>query len=589
MSKESDAATETKPLLDKVGWTVNAKGETGLSVIDPPAFKKLRRKELSPSMSFALDNCAASMAAGRLLPRDEAPFQDNSLGTAAHAVEEILYALDGPERTKERAREIARELLTNEALMEEFIGKPLGPMIYALSDEDKERWLEEVERRALGVWFIEDPTTVNVHANELAIGGWDFKSKKPFDLKAMINGVGFVGRIDRTDVVHDESGEKVVGYRVVDYKFGHFKEASERFGDDYGDQIRQYKDAVEGALGLPVVEGHLYFCTDGKARKIDLSDDAMRRTRARYKRAANKMNKYADENFWPTAVGPLCSWCPIVNACPAAQKAGKKDLSNTEKVKGVRKVVEGKPLKGHSVVALGIPTIGAIPKTEDPTIEGKSKAKTAPSSNRSRAATGTPAAKPATAATHTATGTTTKAAKAVGAKPAAGSPAAASTSALRDGSSTARGRGEQLTGGAAHRNRDEEIEVLELTGIDPDTRAALSAYGITQIAVEQLSAAGQDVTGPTVRGLSFTLATVIQKAQERMGSDFSWSSEDTARLRSALQTTVDTLPLPWDLYANDWEAWVESASKRCSAIANTAKKLIDADTIPAEPWMALAR
>lgn len=536
--------TSTKPLVPGVAWLKQG-ASFGLSVTDSPAFKKLRRRELSPSMAFALDGCAAGMAAGRLLPRDEAPFQQNSLGTAAHAVLEVLLALPAEQRTQEEAQAIARRLLSEPELMEKMIGKPLGPMILELSDSDKQLWLMEVDSRTLGLWSIEDPTTVNVHANELAIGGWDFANSRPFPLKATINGVPFVGRIDRTDVILHPETQTIIGYAVRDYKAGKFKPGGGKFSDDYADQIRLYKDAVEQALGLPVTQGNLYFIAAGKDRDIDLSPRAMEGTRARYKRAYDKMNRYADENFWPTKVGPLCGWCPLVNACPAAQAAGKEDQTGTEKDASGRRVRTSEPT-APTPVELGIPVIRKKRDVEDPTRPAQHGA--------SAAHQEAPAAHRSDEAPTTVTEENTP------------MPATQTAPLLREGTS-----------------RDTTVD----GSLNPNSYAATAVFGVTQLAVEQLAKAGKPVSGKSVTALSQTLATVVLSAQERLTGSRDWSAGANTRLRGALRTCVETLPLPFDGTAAEWSAWVDSAVNRTNAIAVVSVKLFNTPELPAEPWLGL--
>ena len=540
----SPTTTAAEPLLPGVAWLAD---KSGMTITDPKQLKRLRRDELSPSTSFNLDpsSCAVSMVASRLLPREDGVFMANQLGTAAHAVLEVLLNLPAEERTKERASEIARQLRTDPELADKMLGHGLAPLVAALDEGDLAKWYFEVDRRTHGLWKIEDPRNVTVYATELGYGGKDGK-------KVKVGRVPFIGYIDRVDSILDTETREIVGFFVKDYKAGKYKEGDSRFGDDYGDQIRLYAAVVTAGEGIVPTGGDLLFITYGKSRTIDTSPEAIAITVKRFERAWDRMHKLADENFYPVRVGPLCSWCDLVLACPAAIADGKKDLSNTEKDSSGKRVIVKDELgkntvgKAHNPVLLGIPTVReAIPF-----------AKT------SEAA---PAAVPSAAiAAH----------KAV-------TPEKEPTT-MTDLATIERPAPRIIEG---TNNSDSTINGL----LNGNSWAAQAVFGLTALAVETLDAAGQEINGVTVTALTQTFATIVLNVQMNLAGAASWKDGLNTRIRGALRTAVETKVGPWGEGPEQFDAWVKTLTNRTTAIASVAIATFSlGTTLPASPWTALA-
>lgn len=119
--------------------------------------------------------------------------------------------------------------------------------------------------------------------------------------------------------------------------------------------------------------------------------------------------------------------------------------------------------------------------------------------------------------------------------------------------------------------------------------AATAAFGIVELAVEDLAKAGAKVSAANVRAYSQTLQTIVNSASESVlnGAIAPLQSGSHTRLRGAIRTTLATLPAPFGGTTQEWEAWVKSATVRTRAIAVTAVSLWS-DEIPERPWTALA-
>lgn len=516
------AVREIGPLMGGTAWVPG-----GLTFVDAAQAKRVVRNELSISTSHSLklDSCAVSMVADRLLPRDDDVFEANQLGTAAHGAMEILFGLPKADRTKDAVDDIVRRFRSDADYARTVLDADLVDRIHALDGDDLERWYEELRLRTHGVWAIHDPRDVDVYATELGFGAMHERAIK-------IGNVPFIGFIDRVDEVRDEHGI-VVGYAVVDLKFGKYKEA-DRFGDDYGDQIKVYARAVETYTGKKIIRGDLHFGLAGKGRAIPIDKDAVDAAVAKFERAYERMLQLAEANFYPAKTSPLCGWCPLVNACPSAQAEGMSDLSHTEKVNGRRQVVEGKKKRGIPAEQITIPTLPAplpSPLASD-------------------------AAHREITSDHAPEGTAT---------------AMTETTAPR----VAEGNGprEDTANGALNGN----------------SFAAIAVWGLSSLAVETLAANGQPVVKATVTALAQTLASITQSVQSSLSGQTRYGDGLNTRIRGALHTAIETLPAPWGGDSAAWGAWVGSVTNRTRAISIVALELFEAGTnLPANPWEALA-
>ena len=573
-------AEEATNPLDGLAWLPDQKT---LTITDVTKLKRLRRQQLSASTSHALypDKCSVSMVIDRLMPREDGAFEANQLGTAAHAVLEHLFSLPGPERTKERASAIAREYRENFEFANEMLGHGLAPLVHALNEKDTAKWLREVDLRTHGLWEIEDPTKVTVFRNEMGFGASN-------EFNVNIGKVPFVGYIDRVDKVVDPATGEIVGYKVIDYKMGKYKEPDPKFPnnpDEYGDQIKVYVAAMFGVTGFWPESGSLVFAKHHRERVIETTREAVAGAVERFEAAYDRMNEMADKNEYPTKPGPLCSWCVLVNNCPAAvnPKTGVayEDLSNTVKVpfeelssteqakgknwpawkkaKGVRVVgfdEDGNPLplKALPRGAVNIPTSQFPAPSDNP----EANALRITNNGGNTTAQNSAHRAPATPTSNTTEGTTPMTIT----QPAPAQPK------LKEGVSPT----------------DSHVEGV----LNARSNTAFAVVDLSTLAVRKLADAGQPVTAGAVNGLAQTLATIVQNVEMALTGGHSWQSGANRLVRTALKNTIETLPLPFGGDASAWDSWVESARKRTSAQVNVALNLEALGTnIPDTPWATL--
>ena len=118
--------------------------------------------------------------------------------------------------------------------------------------------------------------------------------------------------------------------------------------------------------------------------------------------------------------------------------------------------------------------------------------------------------------------------------------------------------------------------------------ASTAAFGLVELAVEHLHAAGQKITMSSVDALSETLALVVQHCQEILDVPPSLQDGSHTRLRGALRTSLETMPAPFGEDEEAWAAWVKRTEKRVLAIHGAALRLWSAGGQESEPWKALA-
>lgn len=353
----------------------------------------------------------------------------------------------------------------------------------------------------------------------------------------VLNGVPTNGFIDRVEFGAVD-GEP--GLICVDYKSG--KVPNPRFGDDHGDQIRVYTAAVEHKTGRKPVAGRLYYTKHGVMKEVDISRKAIDKTLAVFKSSWNKHNKYMAEGAFPTKTGALCGWCPLVNACPAAKQAGL-----TARKPGL-----------PTAVQLGFPGFGP-PEAAPAAVP---EAVPAPA-----------AEEPETAAARAAS---VESAKVF----AAHIPVRNTTLVFREEEELM----PQIT-------EEKPWEPLTIEGeLNPNSYGAIAVFGIASLAVEQLHTAGIPLSKTYVTALAQTLHHVVSAGQQAWTGSASLSDGANTRIRGALRSVIETLPLPFGQDEDAWTAWTEQAVRRVRSITFVALDLWTPENgvRPAEPWNALA-
>lgn len=247
----------------------------------------LRKKALSPSTahSFA-DGCQSRWAIEQLLPRDQGPMEQASLGTSAHSVLEDLFSLDANERTQETALELISTMDTRR-----------HDIVVPDEAMQREQWRGIITGYVSTLWKVMDPRTIDVVQTERHMSG------------VQIGGVPVNGFID----LQTREG-------IVDWKF---PKNPPRYANHYPDQVRTYALAIEAADGVLPTKGNLVYVNHAIVDPVNLSRQALDATKRGFVSAWTDLQKAADEQTYTTSVSPLCGWCPLVSVCPSGREARK--------------------------------------------------------------------------------------------------------------------------------------------------------------------------------------------------------------------------------------------------------------------------
>lgn len=548
-------------LIQGLAWVGNDLIAVDEDIVDD----RIRRKALSASTSKSMKGCLAKYAGEKLLPREKDPFSVSELGTSTHAIIEDLYNMPAADRTLDAFHNLKDEHAEKQWSLEKL----------ALEDGDgdissweamKLEWKGEVVRLGARVFEIENPAEQTTYKTEL-----------PFDGVKIAGGVPAMGYIDRVDVIVVREKNR---YKVIDLKTGKMKSAYDlrRFGDDHGDQIRVYADAIKEVTGEAPAIGSIHYTQFGVEREIPMTELAMETTRKSFRSAWDTHNIVTDSGVFPTQVGPLCGWCPLVNSCPAAKAAGKKasdklkDVPPTAVQLGIPTLrVTGKPM--GSKLPVTDPVIAPIPASKVmASISGAAIAETVP---------------PVTEAP-------VDPYAAVPAIPAPLGPIVVlAAHAFRDTSDNNGIGNPTVTTSTTPARLFSEGKPWEATInglLNGASYSAMAVVSVPQIAGELLVAAGRPLNGPTLDRLTDLLATIIIDVQKSVrAGEFDWSDGINTRIRGALRTTIETLPLPWDATTEEaWAAWQVKATKRTTIFITKAVRLFNAgDVIAPAPFAAL--
>lgn len=210
-------------------------------------------------------------------------------GTFAHRVLEVLLQLPQGQRTQDAAKKIARQVWPETAEDTDYQALALNE---AAAKEFRWRgWLA-----VQGLWAIEDPDAVAVHATE-------------HDVRVEIDQVPFRGIVDRIDVEAD-------GLVISDYKSG--RAPSPRFSEERLTQVLLYAAAVRAMTGQQPARARLLYLGQ-KTIEIEASDDNLAAATTMLSETWDSLCGDCDRGEFDATVGPLCAWCPFVASCPEGQ------------------------------------------------------------------------------------------------------------------------------------------------------------------------------------------------------------------------------------------------------------------------------
>ena len=247
-------------------------------------------RHLSPSSASTFEQCALRWKLRYIDRLPDPPGAAALTGTFAHRVLELLFQHPAAQRTRERAKVVARDVWPD---------TESDPHYQALGlDEQGGREFRWKGWLAIdGLWKLEDPTRVNVIATEQ-------------NVLTELGSVPFRGIVDRLERGPDGSLE------VADYKSG--RAPRPRYTDDRLAQVLLYAAAIEASLGERPSKARLLYLGQ-KSVEIAVTPAAVEPVVDQLGVTwTNMQNACATEVFEPKP-GPLCGWCPYAAQCPEGQ------------------------------------------------------------------------------------------------------------------------------------------------------------------------------------------------------------------------------------------------------------------------------
>lgn len=467
-----------------------------LLVVEPAALERVDRKYMSASTTKAMQGCPARFVADKLTDQPSDPMAPNEIGSDAHTVHERLFEDRPARRTHKRAVQHIVDLGYEKWTEDQEVERAL--------------WQRAVMDKLLPIFKIEDPTTVQVLSVEESLSGVSFGD------------VPLAGFIDRVDQADDDT------VRIVDLKTGRATSAADvkRWGhDEEGDQLRVYAAAYELKHGVRPKAAALHYTTTGKARRVPVTKPQVARSVDALRTAWYELKDYVEDAKFPTHVTALCGWCPLVNACPAAQREGKE-----AKIPAPEATFLGIPQVGP--VAAELPLVDDVP--EEPAAEWDDEPPV-PDGWRE------------------------------GDVPAHTDIDSVIDTVIEE---------YDMAGNGWSRSEGKPWEAKNTdTRLDPASAEAIAVIGLVELAVEKLDETEQKITPSNVRTLTGVLATVVMDAQDQVFGFRDWGRASNTRVRGALRTVMATLPLPLldsDTSVREWE---HAATRRITSILTVALDL----------------
>ena len=309
----------------------------GLSFEDPELIGKASSVNISNSLISSLQKCPARAAAdkwilGDLIPPE--PLSPTTLGSAFHSVMEQFFTLPSDDRTVDGIRSSYKRVLNSPDYR-----------VIAM-DPTATIWLQGAIN---GYWnlHLEDPRMVHVpdkvSLKHVSKNGKQY-TRSEDGLELFVDGkispkinhkvLGFIDRLS----IDDKTGR----YVIDDWKTG-------KHANDYSPEKQKYPDfgyvrqqilytMMMEEAGYDVETARLIYPiaeyedldtgmkTRGHVTVIDVDNKNYRmKTVEDVEQADSVLTQSVNLNRWECGPSPLCSWCPLVNACPAAMKIHKEN------------------------------------------------------------------------------------------------------------------------------------------------------------------------------------------------------------------------------------------------------------------------
>ena len=288
----------------------------GMHIDDEGLLQNMKRVTASATLVEAyLNGCPAKYLFSSKLQDEifpEGPDSPLKRGEAFHRVMELYYGIDESERGS----------TLNDHVLNMCARKAVGEMP---AEFEKSRAFRLWLRNTMDDYIDMDGQYTNVHVAKYK-DGHKYKPGLELSVSGYIGDASLrtYGKIDR--LTDDGDG----GVFIDDYKTGkkakHY-DPRDRFPEfDYVRQQTMYamlleKDAEEANSGLRINCARLLFPIPNKVVTVDVNDRKIRqKTMDDVKKASDMLGDAVESNTYALSPGKLCSWCPLVNICPKADR-----------------------------------------------------------------------------------------------------------------------------------------------------------------------------------------------------------------------------------------------------------------------------
>ena len=240
---------------------------------------------LSPSGASTYEQCPRRWRFRYVDRLPDPPGAPALTGSFAHSVLERLLQDEPAERTRDRAKELARAVWPEVEADDDYQALELDA-----TQAREFRWKAWLAIE--GLWAIEDPTGVDVRATE-------------HDVEATLAGVPFRGIVDRLDQEPD-------GLVVTDYKSG--KAPPPRYAPARLAQVLLYAAAVRESTGEQPVRARLLYLGQ-KIIDVAVTDHELGSVTDSLASTWSAIGESCRTDTFEPRTGPLCGWYPFADRC----------------------------------------------------------------------------------------------------------------------------------------------------------------------------------------------------------------------------------------------------------------------------------
>jgi len=257
---------------------------------------------LSPSRVSSFTSCPMQFRFSSVQRLPEPPGFATTKGTIVHRALELLFELNGPDRTPEALATMLERALEEYSTHPDYVG-------LQLDDEAAGTFRKDCSKLVARYFDMEDPITIRAIGLEVRMA-------------AQVGSLELRGIIDRLEL--DEEGELV----VTDYKTG--RAPSGNYEQKSLAGVHFYSFLCEAVLGKRPSKIRLMYLSTGETIETVPSAQSVRFIKTRTKAVWHAVERACTTGDFRPNQSRLCNWCSFQRWCPAFD--GDPDCAETEAV-----------------------------------------------------------------------------------------------------------------------------------------------------------------------------------------------------------------------------------------------------------------